>query len=737
MHHLKCSLCSVEQWAGMDCVDAQEPRTASSEDSCVNSMWSMLGLWLLQLDRVLASARATAAPVLETNAFIEAAAAAAQLVAHLLRFAIDPPSIAAGKMPPRKFQVVAFFDDGGKFPDTLAFEAGKDPQIPAHYTVGEELHPVQGANYDRHKPDPRSPTVYDVDEVGLAYYQPLTAVNGVDTPANHSVFYIFEQEREGDRWHLFSYSDNTSFVLLTAEDGLYDEVKVDDMYRTKLLQDEFGFSADDLERYGWGQNTRWATHIRERMFDGLFWHVDHQQRDVQPGLPGGGGSAPPVFVELRGRGLSLQKLVAVLCSLFNHSAMSIAKIGAFDTDDDDMALALHEIERGSMVADRADRAKAQRIQRGRRVICAGNLHRLAEDCVASLERLTKVRHSWVLDVMMKRADGEDHLFVLSVRRIFEHNERVRRRYPIVVAALRLLKAVVVHSANASSKLTMSSVFQQFDENGDKQVSFEEFRNGLHSLGFVLPTKNFDRLVKVLDVNGDGGIDYEEFAKYAAGGAALAGLESKGVDIQVISFFEQIGRSATQAKEQLRALLGAIVHFTTTTLKEHGVWRYKALTQRWVIARGCVELLSSVLERATLLAPEEGTVEADAAAAAMLSSMTPAHELLTQLVHHVGLSHAVLGCATCLVDEYVRTCAAEFHRGVSFVGVLTDEGKKKALKEKKAPVAAVVSVREKAPPLFIQPDFHRGQDAVSETERDLREALAKSTFVLLRRTLTGA
>ena len=73
MHHLKCSLTSTVLWMGADWMFTPPPREDSSEDVRVESMWSMLGLWILQLDRVLASARPTASPALETNAFIEGA----------------------------------------------------------------------------------------------------------------------------------------------------------------------------------------------------------------------------------------------------------------------------------------------------------------------------------------------------------------------------------------------------------------------------------------------------------------------------------------------------------------------------------------------------------------------------------------------------------------------------------------------------------------------------------------
>jgi hypothetical protein len=228
---------------------------------------------------------------------------------------------------------------------------------------------------------------------------------------------------------------------------------------------------------------------------------------------------------------------------------------------------------------------------------------------------------------------------------------------------------------------------------------------------------------VLDADHSGTIDYEEFVKYAAGGAQLSALAAKGVDRQVVSFFEQIGRSQNQAKEQLDELLAAIVDFSTETLRDHAVWRYtdSTHTQRWSLGAACIKLLISVLRLASLAATSSSE-ELDE-----LGDHPAALDLLNKLLHNLPIGSAVLSCATRLADEYIATCAADFHRGIFSV-------LRKKLKSSDPGVAVVVS--EEQPALFEHPDFRRGRDSVSKFEEAALEDLAGAAFTLLHHTLTA-
>lgn len=59
---------------------------------------------------------------------------------------------------------------------------------------------------------------------------------------------------------------------------------------------------------------------------------------------------------------------------------------------------------------------------------------------------------------------------------------------------------------------MGKVFRQFDENKDGDISYDEFRLGLRHLGIELSDGDFGVLVKKVDVDGEGSVDYNEFAE---------------------------------------------------------------------------------------------------------------------------------------------------------------------------------------------------------------------------------
>ena len=64
--------------------------------------------------------------------------------------------------------------------------------------------------------------------------------------------------------------------------------------------------------------------------------------------------------------------------------------------------------------------------------------------------------------------------------------------------------------DAKSK-RLTNVFRQFDLNHDGVVSYTEFRQGLHNLGVELNELDFKVLIETVDVDGEGTIDYTEFA----------------------------------------------------------------------------------------------------------------------------------------------------------------------------------------------------------------------------------
>ena len=64
--------------------------------------------------------------------------------------------------------------------------------------------------------------------------------------------------------------------------------------------------------------------------------------------------------------------------------------------------------------------------------------------------------------------------------------------------------------NTSSK-SLQEIFADFDEDGNGYVTTIEFRNALRRLGLGITSREIDQVMAKIDANGDGKIDYQEFA----------------------------------------------------------------------------------------------------------------------------------------------------------------------------------------------------------------------------------
>ena len=61
-----------------------------------------------------------------------------------------------------------------------------------------------------------------------------------------------------------------------------------------------------------------------------------------------------------------------------------------------------------------------------------------------------------------------------------------------------------------NKTNLKKIFIAFDADGDGSISAPELRLGMKHLGIDLSSKEIAELIKVMDANGDGSIDWNEF-----------------------------------------------------------------------------------------------------------------------------------------------------------------------------------------------------------------------------------
>ena len=76
---------------------------------------------------------------------------------------------------------------------------------------------------------------------------------------------------------------------------------------------------------------------------------------------------------------------------------------------------------------------------------------------------------------------------------------------------------------AAKARKLRAAFRKFDINGDGVLSFEEIREGLRAAGGggwgkEINPRQLGKVMAALDENGDGSVDYEEFAACVAKGA---------------------------------------------------------------------------------------------------------------------------------------------------------------------------------------------------------------------------
>ena len=86
---------------------------------------------------------------------------------------------------------------------------------------------------------------------------------------------------------------------------------------------------------------------------------------------------------------------------------------------------------------------------------------------------------------------------------------------------------------ANTGLSISSLFEKFDTNGDGMIDSDELRQGLLSLNLAdLPPSQIERLIEQIDVDGDGKIDLAELETSVTGAEYVPSADEKEDDSEV-------------------------------------------------------------------------------------------------------------------------------------------------------------------------------------------------------------
>ena len=102
---------------------------------------------------------------------------------------------------------------------------------------------------------------------------------------------------------------------------------------------------------------------------------------------------------------------------------------------------------------------------------------------------------------------------------------------------------------ANTGLSISSLFEKFDTNGDGMIDSDELRQGLLSLNLAdLPPSQIERLIEQIDVDGDGKIDLAELETSVTGAEYVPSADEKEDDSEVEAEEEDDSEEETEEED---------------------------------------------------------------------------------------------------------------------------------------------------------------------------------------------
>lgn len=181
-------------------------------------------------------------------------------------------------------------------------------------------------------------------------------------------------------------------------------------------------------------------------------------------------------------------------------------------------------------------------------------------------------------------------------------------------ALSGLLATAVHAiAHHSVRLTAERAFSLFDLDGDGNITLAEFADTLSAVGVAADSQVVLELVRQLDINGDGKVQYNEFVRLVAHELAIADALDAGsfsgdpssLPAQVALFVRQLVRRQPARRDLLGDLAFSAVE--TLILVVQRVQDWKVPLERWVVAGSVGSLLHLVCSCSLdIFAPQAAT-----------------------------------------------------------------------------------------------------------------------------------
>lgn len=129
---------------------------------------------------------------------------------------------------------------------------------------------------------------------------------------------------------------------------------------------------------------------------------------------------------------------------------------------------------------------------------------------------------------------------------------------------------------AASTKSIEQIFNEFDEDGNGYVTLVEFRNAIRRLGLGITSREIDTLMQRIDTNGDGKIDYQEFAAKFKDNSYDARMAARAAN-RMAKLKELMNLHMTSANDAFRfvsvpplislpSLIGALVSHNLNSLK---------------------------------------------------------------------------------------------------------------------------------------------------------------------------